>query len=284
MAHPKSVMETLGAFLSGAVGNDDEAVPMEAGAKRRRRPARKSCRCPPQLCPHKRRGRRAGRWHADGDEDESAAAAPMEAGAKRRRGRRGGRRRCIAWNADGDEEEVAAVPMEAKGKSMQQIAKTASTKGVKTLLSRAKAHADKLQKQLDGLNKRLIELARYKRAPTPEEARQFVKIGDDLKKERRLIWDLKDELQKRAERGASSSSSSSGAAHRAGTRRKLDAVQTARQLVWQGAWKRTPGGLTKSDLKMTADGRIVSKRASAAAKRRYNANPSIRRAFAQARK
>ena len=39
--------------------------------------------------------------------------------------------------------------------------------------------------------------------------------------------------------------------------------------VWNGTLDKTSGGLRKKDLKQTADGRIVSRKASALAKKRY---------------
>tara|TARA_B110000037_G_C16681080_1_gene326741 strand:- start:89 stop:304 length:216 start_codon:yes stop_codon:yes gene_type:complete len=40
--------------------------------------------------------------------------------------------------------------------------------------------------------------------------------------------------------------------------------------VWNGSMKKTSGGLTKSDLKKNKQGLIVSRKASDAAKKRYN--------------
>ena len=40
--------------------------------------------------------------------------------------------------------------------------------------------------------------------------------------------------------------------------------------VWNGSLKQTSGGLRKKDLKKNKQGNIVSKRASAAAKKRFN--------------
>lgn len=50
--------------------------------------------------------------------------------------------------------------------------------------------------------------------------------------------------------------------------------------VWNGTRARTPGGLTKADLFMK-NGRIKSRAASAAAKKKFKKNPEIREAFAE---
>ena len=51
----------------------------------------------------------------------------------------------------------------------------------------------------------------------------------------------------------------------------------SRREVYNGTAKHTSGGLTKSDLKKTADGRIRSKRASAAAKKKLAHNPKFKK-------
>lgn len=149
---------------------------------------------------------------------------------------------------------------------------------------------EQAQKRLKTLmgqyNRKATALAKLRRTASrsrsPSTANRIRKQQADLVDLEQRIRELSSALERalaryRAEHNAATTTTRQ-------RKRKLDPVQTARQLVWQGSWKRTPGGLTKSDLKMTADGRIVSKRASAAAKRRFNANPQIRRAFAQARK
>ena len=49
-------------------------------------------------------------------------------------------------------------------------------------------------------------------------------------------------------------------------------IKGQRRQVWEGRADMTRGGLVRSDLKMNANGSIVSKRASSAGKKRYVAN------------
>ncbi len=51
--------------------------------------------------------------------------------------------------------------------------------------------------------------------------------------------------------------------------------------VWNGSLKMTSGGLTKKDLKKNKQGNIVSKKASAAAKKRFNSKKyaHVKKAF-----
>lgn len=51
----------------------------------------------------------------------------------------------------------------------------------------------------------------------------------------------------------------------------------SRREVYNGTAKHTSGNLTKADLKKTADGRIRSKRASAAAKKKLAHNPKFKK-------
>ena len=57
-----------------------------------------------------------------------------------------------------------------------------------------------------------------------------------------------------------------------------------RAQVFHGTAKHTTGNLTKSDLKRTVDGRIVSRKASAAARRNLKRNPEFRQYIALAKK
>jgi hypothetical protein len=47
-------------------------------------------------------------------------------------------------------------------------------------------------------------------------------------------------------------------------------MKNERLLVWKGTLKKTSGGLTKKDLKKNKQGKIVSKKASAVSKKRFN--------------
>ena len=63
---------------------------------------------------------------------------------------------------------------------------------------------------------------------------------------------------------------------------KIVAVGSRRE-VFNGTAKHTSGGLTKGDLKKTADGRIRSRRASAAAKKKLAHNPAFKKFVNMAR-
>ena len=53
-------------------------------------------------------------------------------------------------------------------------------------------------------------------------------------------------------------------------------IRGSRMEVWQGKADHTVGGLTRNDLKMNDRGRLVSVKASLAAKRRYSENPDMK--------
>jgi hypothetical protein len=54
--------------------------------------------------------------------------------------------------------------------------------------------------------------------------------------------------------------------------------------VFHGTAEHTAGGLKKKDLKKNKFGRIVSVKASLSSKKRFDANPSLKKKFAQAQK
>jgi hypothetical protein len=54
--------------------------------------------------------------------------------------------------------------------------------------------------------------------------------------------------------------------------------------VFHGTAVHTTGGLTKKDLKKNKFGRIVSKKASMASKKRFDANPNLQKKFSEAQK
>lgn len=55
----------------------------------------------------------------------------------------------------------------------------------------------------------------------------------------------------------------------------------SRAEVFHGTAKHTSGGLTKNDLKKNKFGQIVSKKASAASKSRFEKNPALKKIFKQ---
>lgn len=68
--------------------------------------------------------------------------------------------------------------------------------------------------------------------------------------------------------------------------RQSQAKTTAgkRRAVWEGRLRSTTGGLTKKDLKLNKQGKVVSKKASDAAKNRLNENPALKTKFKEQRK
>ena len=65
------------------------------------------------------------------------------------------------------------------------------------------------------------------------------------------------------------------------TRSQAKTTAGIRRAVWEGRLRSTKGGLTKKDLKVSKSGKIVSKKASAAAKKRLQQNPHLAMKFKQ---